>query len=451
MYEDFYSLKQAPFRESTDPGLIFLSEKLKQTLVSLLSCFQNQSGHALLSGDEGVGKSIYMQTVVKNLSSNTLCAYLVNPIEHSEQLVMNICQAFEVHANGSNSKHGYVIRLHALMDQLSERNQHAVLIIDNAQNLREDILEEIYLLMEYEPVKGPCLQFCLIGRPELQDVLNQPRLYQLNEMLVQRFHVSRLSPEETNAYIRHRLHAAGYEMVGDLFNDAAVQSIYSYTNGLPRQINQLCEHALTLGGERGINEIDAELIHEAHAIVFGGQAQPMPMLQESAAYEQDGQAAHTDQWLDDPDVSAPEQEQQHFSSTATHGMNDRANQAYQYSGGYTEQNEQPHHRESDRFFQNNQHSHPDHQQTTMYFEQVAQQQAPPQQQASSKNVTISNRVLETIIARTQRRVERYFRDKYILIKKPEPGLWLPLVFVFLLGYLVLFLLTAAVLRNFITF
>lgn len=443
MYENFYSLKEAPFRDSSDPKYLFLSEKHESTFGNLLNCFQNQDGHALLLGEQGTGKSIYARAVVENLAPNTLSAYFSEPFEHSEQLIMQICKAFETHSTDANAKTGYIMRLRSLMELLSANDQHAVLLIDNAHNLSEDILEEVHLLMEYEPSKGQSLQFCLIGRPELQHILAQPHFEPLDQLLGQRLQLDPFGPEETDAYIKHRLHLAGYEMVGDLFDASAVQAVHSYTDGNPRQINFLCEHALILGSERGLNEIDASLIHEAHAMDSGAGGREL--LQDNLqAKEQDDGPPTKPRWSAEPaaaktrispDTRYPATQNSHAS------RNDLAPSLHE-APSVAAQQQHATGSESERFF-----GHAA-EKPSPQPQQARAEAAHPDSRPQEQNVTISSVVLETIIKRTQRRVERYFRQRYLLIKKPEPGMWVPIVIIFLLIYTILFLLTAAVLKKF---
>ena len=279
MYEEYFSFNAAPFRESTDPELLYSSEKREKTFLNILNCLQVRSGHVTLTGEAGIGKSIFIRAVVENLSPQIRCAYISHPIDNSGQLVKIICKAFEIESDEANSRTKCVMRLHDFLKQTSLDGNHAVMVIDNAQDLKGEILEELRMLSDFEPAIGKPLQICLVGRLELLDHLQQPNLHHLNLKLSERFQLERFGLEETSAYIKHRLHLADYQLVGDLFDEPAVEAIFARTNGIAREINTLCENALILGCERDRQDLDAGLIADA-ASVAGINQEMQPVHQD---------------------------------------------------------------------------------------------------------------------------------------------------------------------------
>ncbi|MFQ5632765.1 MAG: ExeA family protein, partial [bacterium] len=480
MYEEYYGLSAAPFQESTDPAVLFIHDKLKVTLQHILSCFRERRGHVLLTGDAGVGKSIFARAVANNLTPQISCAYLNHAIEIPEQLIRDICTAFAFESNDTLSKAENVMRLHHFLGQLSASGSHAVLVIDSAENLKDDIFEELRLLADFESPSGRALQICFVGRPEVLDILQRPQLHHLNERINEQFQLQGLAENDINAYIAHRLDMAGYQFIGDLFHPAAVANIFSLTEGVPRKINTLCENALILGSERGVQEIDADLIQELAATLtdvhsahndrvddlFSPSKQPKhiqqeienlyPNIENNEISVRSQTAQDSDRFLEDrmpvgreyPDSPesnryfdksqqqvAPHREMASFlgknDSYANSASNIKEDTAFRNSPGHSSPSTSQQAK-----------SQPAH-----LIEEKNKKSGSEKNISNNHNITISNQLLEAIAAKTQKRVEKMLRDQYVMIKKPEPNAMIPLVVILVLTYMIAILTTALILKQ----
>jgi general secretion pathway protein A len=242
MYNRFYGFKEKPFEITPDPRFLFLSENHKEALAQLMYAVTEKKGFTVITGEVGTGKTLLVQTLLSKLNGNVRTAYLFNPRLNSTDFIQYICEDFGL--NGQKKTKGeYIAQLHHFLMACYAKNENVVLIIDEAQNLDPELLEEVRLLTNLETPKKKLLQIILLGQPELNDILDDPQCRQLKQRVNLRYHLQPLNREETEEYIEKRLKIAG-AVDPDLFPPKAVNEIHKYTNGIPRLINIVCDNAL---------------------------------------------------------------------------------------------------------------------------------------------------------------------------------------------------------------
>lgn len=245
MYRKFYNIKEKPFNVTSDPNFLFLSRKHKEALSHLIYGIEERKGFLEITGGIGTGKTTLCRALLNRLDSNTKTAFVYNPDLSQLQLLQTIIEDFGLSVDKKSKMHIFKQLNKFLLEQLSLGN-NVVLIIDEAQNLKPALLEQIRLLSNLETDKEKLFQIVLVGQPELQDRLDAPGLTQLKQRIAVRYHILPLDRDEVKDYINHRLAVAG--SVGDIiFEEKAIDLIYGYSGGVPRLINILCDKALLLG------------------------------------------------------------------------------------------------------------------------------------------------------------------------------------------------------------
>ncbi|MDP2679750.1 MAG: AAA family ATPase [Rhodoferax sp.] len=283
MYTAHFGLSQDPFSIAPDPRYLFMSERHREALAHLLYgvAGSNQAaggtggGFVLLTGDIGAGKTTICRCFLAQIPPNCHVAYIFNPKLSVLELLQSICEEFHITLSpahtGTPTVKDYIDALNAFLLQSHAAGQSSVLIIDEAQNLSPEVLEQLRLLTNLETSERKLLQIVLIGQPELRDMLARPELEQLAQRVIARFHLDALSPAETKQYIGHRLGVAGHS--GALpFEPQAMQRIHQLTRGVPRRINLLCGRALLGAWATGVNQVNRKVVNKAAAEVFGTEA-----------------------------------------------------------------------------------------------------------------------------------------------------------------------------------
>ena len=247
MYETFYNLKEKPFNMNPDSKFFFPSEKHAEALNCLLYTIQERKGFAVIAGEIGSGKTTVCRALLNKLESGTKSALITNTHLTPKQLICSILEELEVPFKYTWSKTKLLVCLnHFLMDQIS-LNFNVILIIDESQNLNLRTLEEIRMLSNLETEREKLIQIILLGQPDLEDKLRSKELEQLRQRINVYFHIFPLDDAETEEYIRHRLKIAGHNGNGLMFDNGALKQIYSYSEGIPRLINSICDRALLTG------------------------------------------------------------------------------------------------------------------------------------------------------------------------------------------------------------
>ncbi len=280
MYMRFFGLKQQPFSLAPDPRYLYMSKRHREALAHLLYGVGGGGGFVLLSGEIGAGKTTVCRCFLEQIPKRCNVAYIFNPKLTVMELVKTICDEFHIPLAAPPTRQPptvktYVDALNGFLLQTHAVGQNNVLIIDEAQMLSADVLEQLRLLTNLETNERKLLQIVLIGQPELRTMLERPDLEQLAQRVIARFHLKALSAKETEHYIRHRLSVAGMTRAIP-FDRKAVQRIHEIARGVPRRINLLCDRVMLGAYAHGQHTIDTPMIEKAGREVFGRMPNSTP-------------------------------------------------------------------------------------------------------------------------------------------------------------------------------
>ena len=261
MYRDFYGMVRAPFEMTPDPSFLYLSDVHREGLAMLHYALEARKGFVALTGEVGTGKTTLIHALLSQLKSTMPSAFIFNPRLDPLDFLRMLFDEFRIE-HECRTKAEFLMTLnHFLIDCLS-RDQVALLIIDEAQNLSAEMLEEVRLLSNLETPTSKLLQIMLVGQPELNEMLDRPELRQLRQRIVLRHHLRPFDAEEVEHYVDERLRLAGYTGKG-IFKRSARKELFSVTGGIPRLVNVVCDSALLLGYSREQQVIGEETIREA--------------------------------------------------------------------------------------------------------------------------------------------------------------------------------------------
>jgi len=268
MYLDYFGFTQAPFSITPDPGFLFLSHDHKEAFAHLLYGVGDTGGFVQLTGEVGTGKTTLCRYLLENTPEEVDVALILNPRQSALELVASICDELGIdYPRNTESIKTLIDRLnHHLLERHSQ-GRRTVLVIDEAQNLSAEVLEQVRLLTNLETTRHKLLQILLIGQPELQAIMEHPELRQLDQRITARYHLTPLSATETETYIAHRLAVAGCRK--KLFTRAALHQIYKSSQGVPRLINIVCDRALLGAYARQADHITPALVREAEREIKG--------------------------------------------------------------------------------------------------------------------------------------------------------------------------------------
>ena len=271
MYTSYFGLTENPFSLTPDPRFLYLSQRHREALAHLLFGMGDKGGFVLLTGEVGTGKTTLCRSLLEQVPEGVEVALVLNPKQTSLELVASLCDELKVsYPTPAESLKVLIDRLNRHLLDIHAKGKRTVVIIDEAQNLSIDVLEQVRLLTNLETTTQKLLQILLIGQPELQGMMAKPELRQLGQRITARYHLTPLSPEETAAYIEHRLEVAGCKR--PLFTKSTLNLIHRLSDGIPRLINTICDRALlgAYGQKRMI--VNRRLARRAAAEVMGKKA-----------------------------------------------------------------------------------------------------------------------------------------------------------------------------------
>lgn len=260
MYYDFYGFTEAPFNLTPNSKFFFQSAKHTEALSTLLYAINERKGFVVVSGNVGSGKTTVCRTLLNQLDASTQTALITNSHISGKDLLYTILEELEVDfENGSKAR--LLSQLNDyLIDQL-RMNNNVVLIIDEAQNLKPAVLEEVRMLSNLETENEKLIQILFLGQPELKKKLAMPSLEQLRQRIAVYYHLTPLNQADTTAYIEHRLKVAS-RSDRKFFTPEALARVYEFSKGVPRVVNQICDSALLTGYINEAESIDVKLVDE---------------------------------------------------------------------------------------------------------------------------------------------------------------------------------------------
>jgi general secretion pathway protein A len=260
MYCKFFGLKERPFNVTSDPAFFFLSNKHKDALAHLHYGVSQRKGIILLTGEIGTGKTTLCRFFLNELEKKVKTAFILNPRFSETQLLESIVADFGIKSPG-NEKLGLIHGLNGFLLKESGRGNNVALIIDEAQNLNPELLEQVRLLSNLETEKEKLLQIILVGQPELNEKLELYELKQLRQRIMVKYHILPLEGIEIDDYIRHRLKIAGLAKGRIEFSEDAIKAISDFSSGMPRLINMVCDRALLSGFAVETTNIGRDIIN----------------------------------------------------------------------------------------------------------------------------------------------------------------------------------------------
>jgi general secretion pathway protein A len=261
MYKEFFGLKEKPFNVTSDPNFLFLSRVHKEAFSHLIYGIKERKGFLEITGEIGADKTTLCRALLNHLDSNTKSAFIFNSTLPDMQLFQTMLEDFGLPIEKKTKAAMLRQFNNFLLEELS-RNNNVVLIIDEAQNLKNSVLEELRILSNLETEKEKLFQMILVGQPQLRDKINSPSLEQLRQRISVRFHITPLESDEVREYVYHRLKIAGSN--GEInFSDQAFSAICDYSKGIPRLINKVCDKALLCAYVIETKNIDLSIIERS--------------------------------------------------------------------------------------------------------------------------------------------------------------------------------------------
>ena len=269
MYTSFFGLNEKPFSITPDPRYLFMSERHGEALAHLVYGVTESGGFIQLTGEVGTGKTTLCRSLLLNrMPGNADVAVVLNPQLSAPEFLEAICEelGIDMPSPGGSIK-ALINALNEHLLQAHSEGRRTILIVDEAQNLAPDVLEEVRLLTNLETSKQKLLQIILIGQPELRELLARTDLRQLAQRITGRYHLEPLTREETDQYIEHRLQVAG--ALGEVFDAGAKRAVFKLSQGVPRLINVICDRALLGAYSQGVRTVNRRLVHRAAREITG--------------------------------------------------------------------------------------------------------------------------------------------------------------------------------------
>lgn len=261
MYLEFYNLREFPFNITPDPRFLYLAPHHKEAYEHLMYGINQRKGFIELTGEVGSGKTTLCRAVLSNLGKDVETALILNPSLSETQLLRAMLNDFGIEARGRD-RLAYIEKLNEFLLERNREGTNVALMIDEAQDLSPQVMEQVRLLSNLETDQHKLIQIVLCGQPELEKRLARPDLRQLRQRITVRYHIPPLTQEDTMMYIRHRLWVAGSD--GSIvFDSGAVREVFKYSKGGPRLINAVSDNALLAGYVARTRHIDARCVRKA--------------------------------------------------------------------------------------------------------------------------------------------------------------------------------------------
>jgi general secretion pathway protein A len=282
MYTSFFGLQEKPFAITPDPRYLYLSERHAEALAHLMYGINEAGGFIQLTGEVGTGKTTVIRSLLEQLPGHADVALILNPRVTPAEFLLTICEELHIHVpeSGRGSTKTLMDLIGRQLLDTHARGRRVVLIVDEAQNLSAETLEQVRLLTNLETATTKLLQIILIGQPELRALLDQPDLRQLAQRITGRYHLNPLSADETAGYVKHRMRVAG--ATAEVFTPSALREIHRLSGGIPRVINVICDRALLGAFTQEDHRAGAGLIRQAASEVYGRPV-PAPWLKWTTA------------------------------------------------------------------------------------------------------------------------------------------------------------------------
>ncbi len=268
MYKEHFGLKEIPFSIAPDPRYLYMSEGHQEALAHLVYGIKGDGGFVLLTGEVGAGKTTVCRCLLEQVPGNTDIAFILNPKMTSGELLAVVCDELGIsYPEGNTSIKIFVDCINAYLLDSHARGRNTVFIIEEAQNLSSDVLEQLRLLTNLETNQRKLLQIIMLGQPELQEKLSRPELKQLAQRITARYHLGSLSKKELGAYVSHRLAIAGVH--SRLFLPSVFGKLFRLSGGIPRLINVICDRALLGAYVQGKERVDRAVLSRAAREALG--------------------------------------------------------------------------------------------------------------------------------------------------------------------------------------
>jgi general secretion pathway protein A len=285
VYTEFYNLKEIPFDLTPSPRFVYLGENHKEALALLTYGVTERKGFILLTGEIGTGKTTMVKTLISNLDANIQYVYLSNPLLSQSEFIDYLAFSafrkkvhFKSHAN-------FLLEFEKLLRQCLADQKNFILIVDEAQDLSFELLDEIKILSEMEFASEKLINIFLVGQIELNEKLRDPRCSAIQQSIKSRYQILPLDLKCTREYLATRLSIAGATDGNDIFSESAIEAIYQYSEGIPRMINSLADNTLLLGYVRGKRKITAPLVKQCYDDMGLKDAFPESRKEESVPHE----------------------------------------------------------------------------------------------------------------------------------------------------------------------
>ena len=273
MYKTHFGLREKPFSLLPDPSFLYLSDKHRMALALLQYGLSNQAGFTAITGGIGTGKTTLIRYLLNTMEQDVTVGLISNTHRSFGELLQWILLAFNLDYTNKSKVEMYQTFVDFMVHEYA-RKRRTVLIVDEAQNMSADTLEELRMLSNINADKDQVLQVVLVGQQQLRDTLRRPDLVQFAQRIAVDYHLTALTAEDTQAYIRHRLSVAGGE--ADLFTDEACAAVHRHSHGVPRLVNLLCDLAMVYGYAERRDQIDADLIADVARDKQAGGLFPAP-------------------------------------------------------------------------------------------------------------------------------------------------------------------------------